>query len=146
MTCVRTVPVDPDLFVVDTSAVLRLYLDDGPAPEMLLSAFERAARGDALLLAPDLLWIESASVLLKQVARSLLTLVEASELLEDLGQLPIRGVPAHGLKLQALQLASAHGLSAYDALFLALTIDRQASLLTADHRLQRVAQRCGCLA
>ncbi|MFM2152438.1 MAG: hypothetical protein RL199_873, partial [Pseudomonadota bacterium] len=41
-------------FVLDSSALLRLYLPDGPLPAGLESAVELAGRGDALLLAPQL--------------------------------------------------------------------------------------------
>ena len=59
----------PDAFVLDTSALLRLYLADGPLPPSLELAMQRGCSGDALLLIPDLCLLECASVLLKQVQR-----------------------------------------------------------------------------
>lgn len=137
--------VEPDLFVLDASAVLRLFLVDGPLPPRLESAVERGCRGDAWLLAPDLLWIECTSVLLKQLKRGLLSAQEATELQADLCQLPIRPEPAGSLCGMALQLATQHQLSAYDALYLALALRDKAYLITADQQLHQAAQRCGCV-
>jgi predicted nucleic acid-binding protein len=139
------VSVELDLFVLDASAVLRLFLADGPLPPRLEPAVDRGCRGDAWLLAPDLLWIECTSVLLKQVRRGLLSAEEANELQAELSQLPIRSEPASGLCGMALQLATQHQLSAYDALYLALTLREKACLITADQQLQQAAQRCGCV-
>jgi len=61
-----------DVYVLDTSALLRLYLADGPMPPSLEPAIQRGCSGDALLLIPDLCLLECASVLLKQVQRHLL--------------------------------------------------------------------------
>jgi len=40
----------PHSFVIDTSALLRLYLADGPLPPSLELAMQRGCSGDALLL------------------------------------------------------------------------------------------------
>ena len=47
--------------VVDTSALIRLYVPDGPIPEGLEAAMGAAWRGEALLIAPDLLLAEVGS-------------------------------------------------------------------------------------
>jgi hypothetical protein len=59
-------PSQTDVFVLDTSALLRLYLADGPLPPSLEPAIQRGCTGDALLLVPDICLLECASVLLKQ--------------------------------------------------------------------------------
>ena len=74
--------VPSDLFVLDTSALLRLYLADGPLPPSLEPAIQRGCSGDALLLIPDLCLLECASVLLKQVQRQLLSADECRALLD----------------------------------------------------------------
>lgn len=84
----------PHSFVLDTSALLRLYLADGPLPPSLELAMQRGCSGDALLLIPDLCLLECASVLLKQVQRQLLSLDECRALLTDLLQLPLRPTSA----------------------------------------------------
>ncbi|HYP04107.1 MAG TPA: hypothetical protein VER57_06105 [Cyanobium sp.] len=94
-------------FVIDTSALLRLYLADGPLPPSLEPAMERGCRGDAFLLVPDLCLLECASVLLKQVQRSLLTPEESRALLADLLQLPLRPTASAELITADEQLAKA---------------------------------------
>jgi predicted nucleic acid-binding protein len=47
-------------FVVDTSALVRLYVLDGPESRVPVAAVDAAGRGEARLLAPELLWAEIA--------------------------------------------------------------------------------------
>ena len=83
-------PSQADVVVLDTSALLRLYLADGPLPPSLEPAIQRGCTGDALLLVPDLCLLECASVMLKQVQRQLLSPDECRALLADVLQLPLR--------------------------------------------------------
>jgi len=105
---------------------------------------ERGGRGDAVLLVPDLCWLELASALLKQVQRNLLSRQEAVELFDDLRRLPLRSVPASELSVHAFSQALEHGLSVYDSAYLALAQRSGAPLITADQQLERTAHKCGC--
>lgn len=138
--------VQPDVFVLDTSALLRLYLADGPLPPSLELTMQMGCRGDALLLIPDLCLLECASVLLKQVQRQLLSMDECRALLADLLQLPLRPTSASELAGAALEQATALSVSVYDASFLALALKHDARLITADKQLARAAASLGCLA
>ena len=122
----------PDAFVLDTSALLRLYLADGPLPPSLELAMQRGCSGDALLF--------------KQVQRQLLSMDECRALLADLLQLPLRPTSASELALAALEQAMALSLSVYDASFLALALKHDALLITADKQLAKAAASLGCLA
>jgi predicted nucleic acid-binding protein len=137
---------DPAAFVIDTSALLRLYLADGPLPPSLEPAMERGCRGDAMLLVPDLCLLECASVLLKQVQRSLLTPEESRALLADLLQLPLRPTASAELVSASLEQAMTLSLSVYDACYLALALRHGAPLITADEQLAGAARSLGCLA
>lgn len=101
-------------------------------------------RGEALLLAPDLCWLECASVLRKQVQRAALTIEESKALLADLLLLPLRTVAAVELVCDAFEQALLHTLSVYDATYLALALRSGAQLITADGDLAAAAARCGC--
>ena len=96
-----------DVFVLDTSALLRLYLVDGPLPPLLEPVIHRGCSGDALLLIPDLCLLECASVLLKQVQRQLLSADESRAILADVLQLPLRPTSASDLAAAALDQAMA---------------------------------------
>lgn len=89
--------------MLDASALLRLYLADGPLPERLEAVMERGCRGEEVLLVPDLCWLEITSVLSRQISRALLSAEEAVELLAELQRLPLRTMASkHGsLRLRA---------------------------------------------
>ena len=135
-----------DVFVVDTSALLRLYLADGPLPAALEPAIQRGCRGDAMLLIPDLCLLECASALLKQVRRSILSIEESRALLADLLRLPLRPTPAAALVSASMDLAMERSLSVYDACYLALALRHGAALITTDEQLAKAAASLGCLA
>lgn len=132
------------IHVLDASALLRLYLADGPLPPTLEAVMERGCRSEGVLLIPDLCWLEMTSVLARQITRELLSDAEAQELLDELQRLPLRTMATSDLCLSALKLAQQQGLSVYDATYLALAQRHGAVLLTADERLSAAARRCGC--
>ena len=107
-----------DVFILDTSALLRLYLADGPLPPSLEPAIQRGCTGDALLLLPDLCLLECASVLLKQVQHDLLGVDECRALLADVLQLPLRPTSSSELAAEALDQPLVLSLSVYDASYL----------------------------
>ena len=139
-------PSQTDVFVLDTTALLRLYLADGPLPPSLEPAIQRGCTGDALLLVPDLCLLKCASVLLKQVQRELLGVDECRALLADVLQLPLRPTSSSELAAEALDQALVLSLSVYDASYLALALKHGAQLITADKQLAKAAALLGCLA
>ena len=129
--------------VVDTSAVMRLYIPDGPLPEGLERFFRLAERGDASVLAPDLLLAEAAQVVHKKRRQGLLTGDHARGLLEAMLRLPIETM-SHRLFVQrASELADSGGMTVYDSLFLAVAETYDAVLFTVDTKLARKAQELG---
>lgn len=131
------------MWVIDTSALIRLYVPDGPLHSEVETAFNRAASGAELVLAPELLLAEAANVLLRKRRRGELSAQELGELLQALGSLPIRFCGHADLILPACALAEAHGLSVYDALYLALAERHGAQLITSDDALDKVARKLG---
>ena len=107
------------------------------------SLLDSAARGECLLLAHALLLVEFASVLLKKRKAGSLTPAEMKGLVDDVRQMPVRLFPHAPLLDAAVDLAQAHGLSAYDATFLALARLEDCPLVTADERLAARAKRLG---
>ncbi|MDP1606209.1 MAG: type II toxin-antitoxin system VapC family toxin [Rhodocyclaceae bacterium] len=78
------------MWVIDTSAMIRLYVPDGPLHSEVETAFNRAASGADLVLAPQLLLAEAANVLLRKRRRGELSAQELGELLQAVESLPIR--------------------------------------------------------
>lgn len=129
-------------YVLDTSALIRLYVPDGPLPDQVEQAISEAGRAEAVALVPELAWAEAAQVLHKKVAARAITAAEADEALTALLALPLESVGHREYVTAALEVARARGLSVYDALFLALAKRRRAVLVSADARLLRAWQAC----
>jgi predicted nucleic acid-binding protein len=121
--------------VLDTSALVRLYVPDGPLPEGTEDTIEAAIRAEIVLLVPELALAEAAQVLHKKALAGLLEASEADEVLAAILALPIEVVGHRDLIAAALRLARSTRLSVYDAVFLALARERRADLLSADEQL-----------
>lgn len=119
------------MIVVDTSVALKWVL-----PETGTEPARRALQ--LALIAPDLWRVEAANGLRKAVRERLATEAEARDWLSILDDAPVRDVPTTTVMRQGLDLAMALGHPIYDCLFLALAIDRDCLLLTADDNFQRV--------
>ncbi|RKY25610.1 MAG: hypothetical protein DRP83_06030 [Planctomycetota bacterium] len=129
--------------ILDTSAVIRLFIADGPIPAGLETFLGEVERGNAVGLAPELLWVEAANVLLRKKLRGELAGDEAEALLEEIIQLPLRRAGHVEILPRAMELADAEGLSVYDALFLSLAELREGVVFTADQQLAEASRKLG---
>lgn len=127
--------------VIDTSALLRLFIPDGAVPSGTEAAVRAVDRGDASLLAPEIILAEAGQVLHKKVNQGILTVREADELLDDLLAIPIQLCSHRPLLSRALEIARKQRLTVYDALFLTLAEKYNSSLLTADVVLRKAARK-----
>jgi predicted nucleic acid-binding protein len=92
------------------------------------------------VLVPLLWHVECANLLLTAERRKRITADQAAELLDLLGSLPVRTDPeTERLRGSVYRLATAHGLTVYDAVYLDLAIRRGAELATRDKALRRAA-------
>lgn len=130
--------------VADTSALIRLYVPDGPLPDGFEAAVDAAGRGDLILLVPEIALAEAAQVLRKKEQAGRLTRVEAEEVLGHLLGLPFEAEGHRNHLHRAMTLARTHRLTVYDALFLAVAVARHATLHTGDADLRRAARKLGC--
>lgn len=93
------------------------------------------------LVAPELISVELASVAAKKVWRGETTVEVATRAVAAVAQFVDELVACAPLCEPALAMAAEHRLSAYDGLYLALAIRREARLATLDRRLlARVAE------
>src|SRR4051794_16457005 len=116
--------------VIDASVLIKLYIDEVSSP-----AAERAVKNADPLLAPDLLLPETANILWKYVRRGELSPTEANEVLADVMQLPLQITASQELIESALRIAVETGRTVYDSLYVALAVQADTVLLTADERL-----------
>ncbi len=129
--------------VIDTSALLRLFVPDGPVPDGLEEFFRGVEKGNNAALAPELLLAEAGNVLNKKAMAGLLTLEERSSLLADILDMPLRYERHRDLMHRSLELAREQVLSVYDCLFLALALEKGGVLFTADDKLLHAAKKLG---
>lgn len=120
----------PRTLVVDASVAVKWFLPEQDA--------ERAVallRAGHRLIAPDLLWIEVASVLWKVARRGALSPDEAHRMIADAAAFPVETVESAGLLPDALRIATAADRTVYDSLYVALAAREGAVMITADDRL-----------
>ncbi len=127
------------VFVIDASVALVWFLPDEES-SVADSVLARVDAGSAI--APDLFWHEMRNVLMIAWRRQRLPRADVDHSMMRLGQLKIETVPSFD-STQILNLAERHNLTAYDAAYLALAIERQVALATLDKRLMAAAKAEG---
>ena len=124
-------------FVLDASIAVTWFLrdEDSIVGNRLLSTLESTSA-----LVPSLFWFEMRNVLVIAERRGRLEPGEATHCMEQLRGLPIDDFGS-GTDEQILHLARMHGVSAYDASYLALAMDHSLPLATTDRQLAAAARR-----
>ena len=117
--------------VVDASVVIKWYL-----PEVHGEAALRLLDSPDEFIAPDHLFAETTNAVWKAVRQRALSAAEGYDIIERLDdEVEIELVSCRDLTADAYEIAVAYGRSVYDAMYLALAIDRNTRLITADDRL-----------
>jgi predicted nucleic acid-binding protein len=125
----------PLVIAIDASAILAVLLGEASRPA-LVAATERCA----LISAPSLPW-EVGNALIAGVRRRRLTREMVLRAWESFGRIPVRLTPLD--VGQALELAVALHVYAYDAHMLEAAAAARAPLLTLDPSLARAARSIG---
>ncbi|HEV7488621.1 MAG TPA: type II toxin-antitoxin system VapC family toxin [Thermoanaerobaculia bacterium] len=120
------------LWVVDASVIIKWYVPEGD-----YEAARAMRTAETALAAPDLLFAETANIVWKLVRRCEMTSSRGIEIIEEIVAAPFITVSNQSLAQDALDLAIATGLSAYDASYVALAIRIDKILITADEKLVR---------
>jgi predicted nucleic acid-binding protein len=124
------------VIVVDASVLATALGDDGPDGDRA-----RARLRGERLSAPELVDLEVASVLRRQVQGGEVDIRRAALALADLAALPLRRAPHRPLLARCWELRD--NLTVYDASYVALAEALEVTLLTGDGRLARApGPRC----
>jgi predicted nucleic acid-binding protein len=128
----------PSSFVLDASVAAKLhFLEEGS--DQAGVAVRRADR----LIAPDLLFLEMASIAAKNVRRGTASSEQAVRAVRSVSGLLDEVIGLIGLASGAFELAAMNGFSVYDGVYLALAEMRGIKVLTADYRLVKRAESSG---
>ena len=125
--------------VVDTSALIRLFVPDGPLPNDFEGFLRGVERGLNIAIAPELLLAEAANVINKKRILEELSESESDKLLSEILSVPIRLFPHRPILPRAFELAQMHKLTVYDTLYLALAEEHGAVIFSADNRMLKTA-------
>jgi len=91
--------------------------------------------GGNALHVPDLFFLEMDSIVLKWIARGIVSRGEGEKIHSALGRLPLIAHSAESLRSAAFDIAAGTGTSIYDSVYLSLAIARKSRLITSDNRL-----------
>ena len=116
------------MLVVDASVIAPAVADGGPDGD----ACRARIKGQSLA-APDLLRVEAASVIRRQLGNGALTATQATNAIDDLLNLPVVVFPTAALLRRAWELRN--NVTAYDGCYVALAEALGCALATADQRL-----------
>jgi predicted nucleic acid-binding protein len=132
-----TFAIAPIPVVPDASVIVEMLLDDPRAGE----AWERWLEAERMLIAPPFVWVEVANALVRRRKMPRAAAAARIDLIFESGLDTVdRG---YGGVLTMIDLATRHGLTAYDASYLALAIEIDAELATFDRELARAAEAEG---
>jgi predicted nucleic acid-binding protein len=126
----------PDIFVLDCSVAAKWVLPE-PDRAPALRLFARYESGEISLIAPDLLLAEFASLLAKRNRLKQISAAEAHRAFELMTKCAPRLFDMRPRFSRALNLSLLHQMSLWDCVYVALAIEHQCPLLTADRRLFR---------
>lgn len=116
--------------VVDASVVLKWIV-----PEVGSHAARALLDGQHEFVAPDLLCLEIASAIWTRVRRKEFTLKQGRELVADFADIAVDTISVRDLGDDAFELATATGITVYDAAYVAVAVRLDAPFITADRRL-----------
>ena len=116
--------------VADASVIAKLFFSEPKS-----TAAARAVAAASELLAPELIWAELASVIWKRHRRGEIDGEQARRICDEVLHMPIVDFPLRPLTSLATELAIETDRSVYDCLYVALAIEQQCPLLTADEHL-----------
>ena len=123
--------------VLDASVAAKWFLPRAgePLAEEAVALLRRYAEGAIQLTVPDLFWAELGNILWKAVRAGRIPEKAATEALTGILGYALPTVGGRELSEDALAIALSTGRTVYDAMYVALAVQRGCTFVTADERL-----------
>jgi len=124
-------------FVVDASVAVKWLMPSANEPFTVEAAnlLRRYVRDELDLIVPDIFWAEIGNVLWKGARRQRWTQSAAEKAMHAMAALDFFTVPCRELLPEAFKLALAHDRTVYDCFYVALAIQFNIEMITADEKL-----------
>jgi predicted nucleic acid-binding protein len=132
----------PGDLVIDASVALAATLLE-PLHPQALAVLEHSAATGSNCLCPDVFDTECAAGIVKAIRQGRLRKDLIERTWTQLADLPVERRSSRLLGTEALNIALGHGISAYDAMYVALSRIAGLPLVTADDRLVRMLSGSG---
>src|SRR6185312_3409853 len=126
----------PFVCVVDASVAAQVASPE-PLTAQATALFALLVGNRAIFHVPELFYIECANIFWKKKQRGVCSESEAVQALTDLLALPLLSTAHAVLAVDALKLALAQGITAYDASYLILAERLSVPFITADQKLEQ---------
>ncbi len=125
------------LVVVDASVAVKWFLPEvgEPLAAPALALLDKYDNEEVRFVVPDLFYVETASAIWKAVRTGRVPPAFGEQALVLLTQRKFPTVPSLKLLDKAFSIATAHGRTVYDCLYVALAAQTNSQLITADERL-----------
>ena len=125
------------LVVVDASVAVKWFLpENGEAlADQALALLDKYDKQEVRFVVPDMFYVETASAIWKAVRVGRVPRAFGDQALVLLTQRRFPTVPSLKLLDKAFQIAADYGRTVYDCLYVALAVQTNTQLITADERL-----------
>jgi predicted nucleic acid-binding protein len=123
--------------VLDASVAVKWFLPEKveTMAAKALALLDRFGKNEIQIIVPDLFWVEFASVLWKAIRRGNFPKDSADAALASLKRFDFPTISSLKLLDDAFQIATDYGRTVYDCLYVALAVQSNSQLITADERL-----------
>ena len=123
------------IIVIDASVAAKWFLPDEPFSALALELLRSATVGATNFIVPDLFFSECGNILWKATRRQRLSAEETLAAIQVIGDLQTLTVPGSTLLERTLQIARTYDRTFYDSLYIAVAVQQQVVLVTADEKL-----------
>jgi len=129
--------------VIDASALIRLFIPDGPLPGGFEAFMKGVESGDNYVIAPELLLAEATNVIRRKCKSKEISEKEEAAILNLIVSMPVRFFNHKPLIKGASELSNKCGVTVYDAIYIELALKHNAVIFSVDDLMIKTAKKLG---